>query len=156
MIFFTCQCWLILLIINFICLFITKVFSIGFITDTVACILLPTFYGVLCLIFSILVKKRVIWFLPFVIGLFYFILSYPRSMYGQDLVIEINCSLSGIFNILQFVIQRNGLNGAFEFYFVHIFCLVIYLIVIMKLSYYILINFHYRICPEFRSFNEKI
>lgn len=134
---FSGLCFTLLLVVNIVCFLITKCFTIGFNDITLgAYLVLPACYALMSFIFSTIVQNRVVWILPCLLGLLYFISSYPRSIYGQDLVIEINVGLSGIFNIAQFLIQENRMNNLFSFYFLHIFGMILYLIAVMKFCYY--------------------
>lgn len=133
---FSGMCFIILVAINIICYLITKFLSIGFNEGVLgAYLVLPAIYAFLCAVFSIFLDKRVLWVLPFLVGIFYIISAYPSSIYGRDLVIGINIGLSGIFNLVQFIIQKEEMNNLFSFYFIHIFCMIVFLVIVMRFSY---------------------
>ncbi|MCX6206284.1 MAG: hypothetical protein NTZ19_08550, partial [Bacteroidetes bacterium] len=101
----------------------------------------PFLYAALVFFILLFAKKHTIWLLPSLFGISYILSVYPsNSTFGLDLIIIINSGFSGIFNIVQFLAQRNGMNNIWFAYLFHILGMFLYQFIILNVCLSI-INF---------------
>ena len=123
--------FLLLVIINIICFIGTKVFAIGFTDITFGeYIIFPLLYTLITFAIALFLRNKILWGVPALYGIFCLIVSFLNPMNGQEVIMEINERICGIFNFIQFFIQKLGLNTELSFYIIHILTMFFYQIII--------------------------
>ncbi len=83
-----------------------------------------------------------LWIVPILYVILLFGITFNKNMYGLDLAIELSTSMSGAFNVIQFFIQKNGMNNLLTDYLIHIIGLSIYQGIVLSLGRKLLLKYN--------------